>query len=132
MAATMGDSYARPTRRLEPYTVFRGLVSICPLAGWPTTSLPRVLTAMMEGTVLWPSRLLSTPGLPLRTYAAHEFVVPRSMPITTPARLGSPVFRSNAASDIIVAGAAGVPSGGGAAWAATTCGFACCGGGGTV
>ena len=42
----------RPTSRLAPKTVFPGLMRSCPLAGWPTITLPFSLMATMEGMVL--------------------------------------------------------------------------------
>ena len=81
-SCTTSESYGRPTSRLPPKTVWRGFVSACPLASWPTTSRWRVLSATMEGTVCCPSRDGMTYGLPSLTIAAHELVVPRSMPIT--------------------------------------------------
>src|SRR5580700_5146447 len=48
----------------------------------PTRRLPASVTATIEGVVLYPPRLGITVGTPFSTMATHEFVVPRSMPIT--------------------------------------------------
>src|SRR4051812_9787900 len=59
----------------------------------PTSRFPASVTATIEGVVLYPPRFGMTTGLPFSTMATHEFVVPRSMPITFSIR-GSPSVRS--------------------------------------
>src|SRR5580658_9339408 len=54
----------------------------CRFAMCPTRRLPASVTATIEGVVLYPPRLGITVGTPFSTMATHEFVVPRSMPIT--------------------------------------------------
>src|SRR3954466_4279042 len=49
---------------------------------WPTRRLPFSAIATIDGVVLYPPRLGITEGVPSSTIATHEFVVPRSMPIT--------------------------------------------------
>src|ERR1700744_1215011 len=49
---------------------------------WPTRRLPASVMATIEGVVLYPPRLGMTVGTPSSTRATHEFVVPRSMPMT--------------------------------------------------
>src|SRR5712692_5765875 len=84
MSLTTGEVNCRPTRRFAPYTVLRGLMSSCPLAGWPTMIFPFSLMATIEGMVLWPSREGITSGFPSFTTAEQELVVPRSIPIIGP------------------------------------------------
>src|SRR5262245_29383575 len=52
------------------------------LAMWPTRRLPASVTATIEGVVLYPPRFGMTTGVPFSTIATHEFVVPRSIPMT--------------------------------------------------
>src|ERR1700690_3286077 len=52
------------------------------LAMWPTSRLPASVTATIDGVVLYPPRFGIPVGCPFSTIATHEFVVPRSMPIT--------------------------------------------------
>src|ERR1041384_4194294 len=49
---------------------------------WPTRRFPFSAIATMDGVVLYPPRFGITDGVPSSTMATHEFVVPRSMPIT--------------------------------------------------
>src|SRR5689334_12310301 len=49
---------------------------------WPTRRLPFSAIATIEGVVLYPPRFGITEGVPSSTIATHEFVVPRSIPIT--------------------------------------------------
>jgi hypothetical protein len=49
---------------------------------WPTSRLPASVKATIDGVVLYPPRFGMTLGVPFSTMATHEFVVPRSMPIT--------------------------------------------------
>src|SRR4051812_25178647 len=48
----------------------------------PTRRFPASVTATIDGVVLYPPRLGITTGVPFSTMATHEFVVPRSMPMT--------------------------------------------------
>src|SRR5262245_55748507 len=48
----------------------------------PTRRFPASVRATIDGVVLYPPRLGMTTGLSFSTRATHEFVVPRSMPIT--------------------------------------------------
>src|SRR4051794_13516276 len=50
---------------------------------------------MIDGTVRCPSRLGSTWGLPSRANAAHEYVVPRAMPMIGPDCAGGAEGASN-------------------------------------
>src|SRR5688572_20737638 len=49
---------------------------------WPTRRLPFSAIATIDGVVLYPPRFGITTGVPSSTIATHEFVVPRSIPIT--------------------------------------------------
>ena len=53
------------------------------LAGWPTRRSPSV-NATTEGVVRAPSEFSITRGCEPSITATHEFVVPRSIPITEP------------------------------------------------
>src|SRR6185437_12771428 len=71
-------------RRLTAKNVRSGLVTACRLAGWPTSLSPSSVNATIDGVVRMPSAFSMTLGaLPSMT-ATHEFVVPRSMPMTLP------------------------------------------------
>jgi hypothetical protein len=72
----------RPMRRLMAYSVLLGFVTACRFAVWPTSTSPSFVKATMEGVVRSPSLFSMTFGLPPSMTATHEFVVPRSMPIT--------------------------------------------------
>src|SRR5512134_2674613 len=62
--------------------VFSGLVTDWRFAGWPTSRSPASVNATIDGVVRAPSVFSMTrTSLPSMT-ATHEFVVPRSMPIT--------------------------------------------------
>ena len=79
---TIGSSKRRPIRRFTAKIVLVGLVTAWRLAAWPTRRSPDSVNATIEGVMLLPSALGMTLGdLPSMT-ATHEFVVPRSMPIT--------------------------------------------------
>src|SRR3954465_2912231 len=71
-------------RRFTAKMVRSGLVTAWRLAGWPTSRSPSSLKATMEGVVRIPSAF----SLPFGDFpsitATHEFVVPRSMPMTFP------------------------------------------------
>ncbi len=68
--------------------VFSGLVIACRRAIWPTRRSPDSVKATTDGVVRLPSEFAITFGSPPSMMATHEFVVPRSMPITF-AMLGS-------------------------------------------
>src|SRR4051812_21538893 len=79
---TIGSSMRRPISRLIAKNVFSGLVTAWRFAAWPTSRSPESVNATIEGVVRPPSAFSMTfPFLPSIT-ATHEFVVPRSMPIT--------------------------------------------------
>src|SRR6476620_1000756 len=71
--------------------VFSGLVTAERLAGWPTRRSPSSVKATMEGVVRVPSAFSITFGVLPSITATHEFVVPRSMPMTLPMTLSSHV-----------------------------------------
>ena len=78
----IGSSKLRPIRRFTAETVFSGLVTAWRFAGSPTRRSPELVKATIEGVVRPPSAFSMTlASLPSIT-ATHEFVVPRSMPIT--------------------------------------------------
>src|SRR5688572_7357251 len=62
--------------------VFSGLVTACRFAGCPTSCSPSELKATIEGVVRMPSAFSMTLGVLPSMTATHEFVVPRSIPIT--------------------------------------------------
>src|SRR5271154_5834593 len=79
---TIGSVKRRPTRRLIANNVFEGLVTAWRLAAWPTRRSPDSVNATIDGVVRAPSLFSMTlAALPSIT-ATHEFVVPRSIPIT--------------------------------------------------
>src|SRR5712675_2735371 len=59
-----------------------GLVTPCRLAGWPTRRSPSSVKATIEGVVRAPSEFSITLGVDPSITATHEFVVPRSIPMT--------------------------------------------------
>ncbi len=73
--------------RLIEKIVFLGFVTACRLAGVPTRRCPSLVKATTDGVVRPPSALGMTVGSPPSITAMHEFVVPRSMPITLAIRL---------------------------------------------
>src|SRR5580658_3706682 len=80
--ATIGSSKRRPMRRLIAKNVLSGLVTAWRLAAWPTSRSPDSVKATIDGVVRAPSLFSMTlAALPSIT-ATHEFVVPRSIPIT--------------------------------------------------
>src|SRR6185437_11740489 len=64
--------------------VFSGLVTAWRLAGWPTRRSPSSEKATIEGVVRMPSEFSMTFGFLPSMTATHEFVVPRSIPMTFP------------------------------------------------
>src|SRR5262249_11002881 len=73
--------------------VFSGLVTAWRLAGWPTRRSPSSVNATIEGVVRMPSAFSMTFGVLPSMTATHEFVVPRSMPMTLPMVLTSSLLR---------------------------------------
>src|SRR6185295_2733603 len=64
--------------------VFFGFVTAWRLATRPTSRSPFLANATTEGVVRNPSAFGMTFGSPPSITATHEFVVPRSMPMTLP------------------------------------------------
>src|SRR5579859_2949426 len=62
--------------------VFSGLVMDCRLATWPTSRSPDFVKATTDGVTRPPSAFGMMVGSPASMYAAAEFVVPRSIPMT--------------------------------------------------
>src|SRR5262249_29929217 len=54
------------------------------LAGWPTNRSPSSVKATIDGVVRMPSEFSMTFGFLPSMTATHEFVVPRSIPMTFP------------------------------------------------
>src|SRR5688572_13284407 len=79
---TAADPHLRPIKRFAAKTVFSAFVIACRLAMCPTSRLPFSAMATIDGVVLYPPRFGITTGVPSSTIATHEFVVPRSIPIT--------------------------------------------------
>src|SRR5208283_5684017 len=79
---TIGSVKRRPMRRLIAKNVLSGLVTAWRFAAWPTSRSPDSVKATIDGVVRVPSLFSMTlAALPSIT-ATHEFVVPRSIPIT--------------------------------------------------
>src|ERR1044071_10331246 len=74
----------RPMSRFTPNTLRCGLVTIWRLLAAPTTTSPSAFHDTMDGVVRPPSWLWITVGSPPSNTATHEFVGPRSIPITRP------------------------------------------------
>ena len=79
---TSGSSKRRPISRLMAKMVFSGLVIAWRRAIWPDQPLAALGEATTDGVVRLPSALVMTIGSPPSMIATHEFVVPRSMPMT--------------------------------------------------
>src|ERR1051325_2079982 len=71
-------------RRFTAKNVRSGLVTAWRLAGWPTRRSPSSVNATMDGVVRMPSAFSITFGDFPSITATHEFVVPRSIPMTFP------------------------------------------------
>src|SRR5262245_42741034 len=69
-------------KRLIEKMVWRGLVTACRLATWPTRRSPSFVKPTTDGVVRPPSALGMTTGSPPSMTATTELVVPRSMPMT--------------------------------------------------
>src|SRR6201992_798007 len=68
-------------------------VTACRLAGWPTRRSPSSLNATIDGVVRMPSEFSMTLAFLPSITATHEFVVPRSIPMTFPMVSISFLFR---------------------------------------
>src|ERR1043166_9304018 len=68
--------------RLMGKKVFSGLGTAWRFAAWPTRRSPDSVKATIDGVVRAPSLFSMTLALLPSITATHEFVVPRSMPIT--------------------------------------------------
>ena len=79
---TSSESKRRPIRRFTAKIVLPGFVTACRLATWPTSFSPCSVNATIDGVVRAPSEFAMTCGASPSMIATHEFVVPRSMPIT--------------------------------------------------
>lgn len=79
---TSASSKRRPIKRFVAENVFSALVTACLLAGIPTKRSPSLVNATTEGVVLDPSEFSRTLGVFPSITATHEFVVPKSIPIT--------------------------------------------------
>src|SRR5467141_4593991 len=64
--------------------VFWGLVMLCRFAVWPTRTSPLSAKATIDGVVRIPSAFSMTFAFLPSITATHEFVVPRSIPMTFP------------------------------------------------
>src|SRR6266404_1835878 len=67
--------------------VFLELVMACRLAASPTNRSPVLVKATTDGVTRRPSEFSSTTGSPPSITAMHEFVVPKSMPMTLAIKL---------------------------------------------
>lgn len=74
----------RPINRLKANTVPLELTTPCRLAGKPTRRSPCFVKATTDGVVRAPSAFSITRGVFPSMIATHEFVVPKSMPMTGP------------------------------------------------
>src|SRR6266700_1963900 len=71
-------------RRFTAKNVRSGLVTAWRFAAWPTRRSPSSVTATIEGVVRMPSEFSITLAFLPSITATHEFVVPRSIPMTFP------------------------------------------------
>src|SRR6266403_855978 len=62
--------------------VFLEFVMACRLSASPTNRSPVLVKATTDGVIRRPSEFSRTTGSPPSITAMHEFVVPKSMPIT--------------------------------------------------
>jgi hypothetical protein len=72
--------------------VLSGFVIAWRLAVSPTSLSPFLANPTTDGVVLFPSALGMTTGSPPSNTDTHEFVVPRSIPITLPMFITSVIF----------------------------------------
>src|SRR5580765_8476891 len=80
-------------RRFTAKKVRSGLVTAWRLAGWPTRRSPSSVKATIDGVVRIPSAFSMTFAVVPSITATHEFVVPRSIPMTFPMVLISFLLR---------------------------------------
>src|SRR5215469_4564624 len=79
---TIGSLKRRPMRRLIAKNVLSGLVTAWRLAAWPTSRSLDSVNATIDGVVRAPSLFSMTLACLPSITATHEFVVPRSIPMT--------------------------------------------------
>src|SRR3954471_818317 len=79
---TIGSCMRRPISRLIAENLSPGLATPCRFAPGPTSRSPESVNATIEGVVRPPSAFSMTFAFLPSITATHEFVVPRSMPIT--------------------------------------------------
>jgi hypothetical protein len=79
---TIGSVKRRPIKRLIAKKVFSGFVTAWRFAAWPTRRSPDSVNATIEGVVRIPSLFSITFAAAPSITATHEFVVPRSIPMT--------------------------------------------------
>ena len=79
---TVGSSKFLPINLLTAKIVFSGLVTACLFAGCPTSFSSVSVKATTEGVVLAPSAFSKTLACVPSIIDTHEFVVPKSIPIT--------------------------------------------------
>src|SRR5579885_2709747 len=79
---TIGSLKRRPIRRLIAKHVLSGLVTAWRFAAWPTSRSPDSVKATIDGVVRAPSLFSMTLACLPSITATHEFVVPRSIPMT--------------------------------------------------
>ena len=75
-----------PANLPQPGQQYRFEIDLWPtawrFAAWPTRRSPLSVKATTDGVIRLPSALVSTRGSPASMMETHEFVVPRSIPIT--------------------------------------------------
>ena len=79
--STIGSSILLPINLLTANNVFSGFVTACLFAGCPTNFSSSVKPTI-DGVVLAPSEFSITLASLPSINATHEFVVPKSIPIT--------------------------------------------------
>ena len=84
---TSGSSNRLPIRRFVAWKVFAGFVTAWRFAGIPTSLSLSFVKATTLGVVLAPSAFSNTLAVFPSMMATHEFVVPRSIPMTWPLTL---------------------------------------------
>ena len=78
------SSNCLPMRHLKANTMFAELTTAWHFAGRPTRRLPCFVKATMDGVVRAPSEFSMTRDILPSMMDTHEFVVPKSMPMTWP------------------------------------------------
>ena len=89
MTSISGSPILRPIRRFVAYKVLSGFVTACLFAWRPTSLLPSSVKATTDGVVRAPSAFSITLAARPSMIATQEFVVPRSMPTTSPCSVAS-------------------------------------------